>query len=159
MADQANVKVQNVSTRGSIDVSREPPGGTPDYENTIATGKNDTIFLQGPEVSLIINSPGGVNTQECTITVESEQEMSLRSPLKVAIIPISRGIVVQVRIFGLKMPFLPFSAEIIHWKWNFCHFQLFSTGNLLVFLQSTIPAPCPDGVIIYLSPFSERMIW
>lgn len=77
MADQAYVKVQNVSTRGSIDVSREPPpGGTPDYENTITNGESDTIFLQGPEVSLVINSPGGVNTQECTITMESKQEMS-----------------------------------------------------------------------------------
>jgi hypothetical protein len=77
MADQAYVKVQNVSTRGSIDVSREsPPGGTPDYENTITNGESDTIFLHGPEVSLVINSPGGVNTQECSIIVEPEEQMA-----------------------------------------------------------------------------------
>ena len=77
MADQANVKVRNGLPNGSIDVSREPPpGGTPDYENTIATGVSDTIFLQGPEVSLIINSPVGVKTQECPFTVEPEEQMS-----------------------------------------------------------------------------------
>jgi hypothetical protein len=39
-------------------------------------------------------------------------DQSQRSPLKVAIIPTFRGIVVQVRIFGLKRAKIPFSAEI-----------------------------------------------
>jgi hypothetical protein len=42
------------------------------------------------------------------------QEVS--GPLKPGINPTSRGIVVQVRIFGLKMAKMPFSAEISPWK-------------------------------------------
>jgi hypothetical protein len=49
-------------------------------------------------------------------------DMSVRSPLKPGINPTFRGIVVQVRILLLKMPFLPFSAETIPWK---CHFFIF----------------------------------
>jgi hypothetical protein len=56
-----------------------------------------------------------------------QKDESLRSPLKVSIIPTFRGIVVQVRIFRLEMPFLPFSAEIFSLKRHFCHLQLFST--------------------------------
>jgi hypothetical protein len=37
-------------------------------------------------------------------------DRSVRSPLKVAIIPIFRGIVCQVRIFRLKRAKMPFSA-------------------------------------------------
>jgi hypothetical protein len=42
----------------------------------------------------------------------TERDQSLRSPLKVAIIPTFRGIVIQVRIFELKMAKKAFSAEI-----------------------------------------------
>jgi hypothetical protein len=38
-------------------------------------------------------------------------DQSVRSPLKVAIIPTFRGIVVQVRIFRLKRVKMPFSAR------------------------------------------------
>jgi hypothetical protein len=50
-------------------------------------------------------------------------DVSVRSPLKVVIIPTFRGIVVQVRIFRLKRAKKAFSAEIFPWKWHFCHFQ------------------------------------
>jgi hypothetical protein len=53
------------------------------------------------------------------------REQSVRSPLKVPIIPTFRGIVSQVRIFVLEMPFLPFSAEIFSWQRHFFYFQLF----------------------------------
>jgi len=40
-----------------------------------------------------------------------EREQSVRSPLKPGINPTIRGIVVQVRIFGLKRAKMPFSAR------------------------------------------------
>ena len=52
-------------------------------------------------------------------------DLSVRNPLKVAIIPTFRGIVVQVRIFGLKRAKKAFSAEVYSWKGHFCHFQPF----------------------------------
>jgi hypothetical protein len=57
---------------------------------------------------------------------KGEGDQSLRSPLEVAVIPIFRGIVFQVRIFILEMAKMPFSAEIISWKLHFCHFHKFS---------------------------------
>jgi hypothetical protein len=48
---------------------------------------------------------------------------SLRSLLKVAIIPTFKGTVVQVRIFKLKRAKMPFSAGSISWKCPLCHFQ------------------------------------
>jgi hypothetical protein len=50
-------------------------------------------------------------------------DRSVRSPLKVAIIPTFRGIVAQVWIFKLKMAKMPFSAEISPWKLPFFHFR------------------------------------
>jgi hypothetical protein len=53
---------------------------------------------------------------------------SLRSPLKVVIIPTSRGIVVQVRIFALETPYLPFPAAIFLLEMAFLPFSaIFST--------------------------------
>jgi hypothetical protein len=72
-------------------------------------------------------------TDEKFIPIPRDQ--SLRSPLKVAIIPTFRGIVAQVRIFGLEMPFLPFSTEIFSWNWHFCHFQLLSPLPFPLFLN------------------------
>jgi hypothetical protein len=43
-------------------------------------------------------------------------DKSVRSPLKPGINPTFRGIVVQVRIFGLKRAKMPFSAEIFPWN-------------------------------------------
>jgi hypothetical protein len=72
-----------------------------------------------------------------------QREQSLRSTLKVAIICPFRGIVVQVRIFVLEMPFLPFSAEIFSLKRHFCHFQHFlippEPGNMQQVTWTTLP--------------------
>jgi hypothetical protein len=66
---------------------------------------------------------------------EYHLDQSLRSPLKVAIIPPFRGIDAQVRISRLKRPFLPFSARIFFCKRPFCHFQRFSTLSFLFFFK------------------------
>jgi hypothetical protein len=54
-----------------------------------------------------------------------QREQSLRSPLKVAIIPPFRGIVVQIRIFGLKRAKRAFSAEIYLLEMPFLPFSSF----------------------------------
>jgi hypothetical protein len=59
-----------------------------------------------------------------TITeVDKELDRSLRSPLKVAIIPTFRGIVVQLRILGLERVKKAFSAKSLFWKWHFGYFH------------------------------------
>jgi hypothetical protein len=55
------------------------------------------------------------------------REQSLRSPLKPSINPTFKAIVVQVRILGLKMAKMPFSAGISPWKWHFYFLQRFLT--------------------------------
>ena len=60
-------------------------------------------------------------------------DKSLRSPLKVAIIPYFRGIVVQVRIFGLEMPLLPFSYEICLLERAFLLFSAIFNTPLFMF--------------------------
>ncbi len=69
--------------------------------------------------------PGIVNPNAIKVMKELGIDESLRSPLKVAIIPTFKGIVVQVRIFRLKRAFLPFLAGIFSWRRPFCHFQRF----------------------------------
>jgi hypothetical protein len=60
-------------------------------------------------------------------------DQSLRSPLKVAIIPTFRGIVAQVRIFRLKMAKKAFSAEIFLLEMAFLPF--------LAILNTTLSNP------------------
>jgi hypothetical protein len=60
-----------------------------------------------------------------------QREQSLRSPLKVAIIPTFRGIVVQVRILRLKRAKKAFPAEISPWDAIFAIFSYFQYSNPL----------------------------
>jgi hypothetical protein len=65
-------------------------------------------------------SPGSVDEKP-----SETLDKSLRSPLKVAIIPTFRSIVVQVRIFGLEMAKRAFPAEIFLLEMAFLPFSAF----------------------------------
>lgn len=68
MADQANFYVKNDFT-GKIDVYRELPGGSRDLEKTIDAGSTEMFPMQGMEVKLVVNTPGGKSTNGCYINV------------------------------------------------------------------------------------------
>jgi hypothetical protein len=66
----------------------------------------------------VVRSSGAVGKK-----LSETREQSVRSPLKVAIICLFRGIDVQVRIFRLNRAKKAFSAENFSCKCYFCYFH------------------------------------
>jgi hypothetical protein len=74
MAEQAEFLVKNVESEvdigGDINVIRKLPDGTIDLDTSVPKGGEEQIFMQGPEVSMIINPPLGItDTKECYVQV------------------------------------------------------------------------------------------
>jgi hypothetical protein len=140
-------------------LGQKPPGMTPEIfaPGIISTKKNELNSVFSPKgdefffaictstreehkkgiylyIIMYTKQINGVWTKPETASFPgkySAVDKSLRSLLKVAIIPTFGGIVVQVRILKLEMPFLPFSAKIFSWKRHFYHFQQ-KRGFLLI---------------------------
>jgi hypothetical protein len=76
MADRADVYIKNVLV-DDINVIRKLPDGSSDLEITIATGNEEMVHLPGPEVSLAINAPEGVDTKDCPFIVKSGVDLAV----------------------------------------------------------------------------------
>jgi hypothetical protein len=72
MTEQAEFYVKNEFGEG-INVSRMPPGSSePDLERLVAPGVTEMFPMQGTDVMLIVNTPGGMATTQCYINVVPE---------------------------------------------------------------------------------------
>jgi len=78
MADRADVTVTNVfpETGNSINVARKVEE-TIDFETTIPVNGEEMINLPGPEASLIIHAPDGVDIKERKIHVHSDVDLAV----------------------------------------------------------------------------------
>lgn len=76
MADRADVYIKNVLT-DDIHVIRRLPDGSSDLDVTIATGNEEMVHLPGPEVSLLINAPEGLDTKDCPFKVKSGVDLAV----------------------------------------------------------------------------------
>jgi len=80
MADRADVYVRNGLTgsiQGDIHVTRKLPDGSSDLDITIANGNEEMIHLPGPEVSLVIDAPEGVDSKDCPFKVKSGVDLAV----------------------------------------------------------------------------------
>ncbi|MCP5104346.1 MAG: hypothetical protein GY950_13240 [bacterium] len=76
MADRADVNVKNVLA-DDINVIRKLPDGSSDINAVIANGNEEQIHLPGPEVSLQINAPVGMDTNTCPLKVISDVDLAV----------------------------------------------------------------------------------
>jgi hypothetical protein len=76
MAEKADFIVKNLLT-GDINVIRKLANGSSDLEVTITNGNEEQINLDGLDVSLLIEAPGGVDTKDCPFNVKSDVDLSV----------------------------------------------------------------------------------
>ena len=76
MADRADVNVKNVLA-DDINVIRQLPDGSSDVNIVIAGGGEEQVQLPGPEVSLVIKAPVGMDIKECPVKVKSDVDLTV----------------------------------------------------------------------------------
>jgi len=77
MANQANFHVNNCF-RNDITVSSKISRGPIDKKLTIKPKSKYPIFIPGPEVSLRIDAPKGVDAGECYLKLKSQVDLSVK---------------------------------------------------------------------------------
>ncbi|NIM15634.1 MAG: hypothetical protein GTO45_11305 [Candidatus Aminicenantes bacterium] len=78
MADRADLYIHNRSM-DDINVIRKLPDGSSDLDITIARGNSEFFHLPGPEVSLNINAPYGVDIRDYSIKVRADVDVMTMS--------------------------------------------------------------------------------
>ncbi len=76
MADRADVFVKNVLT-DDIKVIRNLPDGTSDFEIAVANGIEEQVHLAGPEISLRVDAPEGLDINTCPFNVKSDVDLAV----------------------------------------------------------------------------------
>lgn len=76
MADRADVSVKNVLA-DEINVIRQLPDGSSDVNIVIAGGNEEQVHLPGPEVSLVIKAPIGMDIKGCPVKVKSDVDLDV----------------------------------------------------------------------------------
>lgn len=76
MADRADFYVKNAVT-GDIRINRLLPDGSSDLDIAIANGAEEIVHLPGPEVSLRISAPEGIDIREHPFKVKSDVDLAV----------------------------------------------------------------------------------
>jgi len=74
MSDQTEVYIKNLLKEG-IRVARKLPDGSSDMDSFIVSGNEEKFFLPGPEVSLVILAPEGIDSNRVSINLKSDVDL------------------------------------------------------------------------------------
>ena len=76
MIEQADFYVNN-SFQTAVQVSRKLPDGSTDLNVGVDPGNTEKVPIQGTDVSLVIEAPGGIDIKECFLRSRAEVDLAV----------------------------------------------------------------------------------
>ena len=77
MIEQANFLVNNSFPTAVVQVSRRLADGSTDFSVGIDPGNTEMVPVQGTDVSLLIEAPGGVDIKDCFLRSRAEVDLAV----------------------------------------------------------------------------------